>query len=156
MREGEKEWVRVCWNLTQLRLCLREPSCLESTVPHSFSTFLHVPGQNAQLLLIRVLVPWAQTMKLLTWAGGGKRAKERPGNFDMWSTPYVCVWCGEICRRRPKTVYMMDTLSWWTPGCHATSELLTTACQTRLYTIQYWYYCIYWFIKIVIIVIVII
>lgn len=70
----------------------------------AFSSDVH--GQNPQLLLIRVLVPWAQTMKLLTRANGEEK-KERPGKSEtFWSTP-MCefVWCGMICQRRPNSLY---------------------------------------------------
>lgn len=93
----------------------------------AFSSDVH--GQNPQLLLIRVLVPWAQTMKLLTRARGEKK-KERPGKSEtFWSTPCASLFGMEWFASSDLTVYMTDTLGWWTPGCLATSELFTRASQ---------------------------
>lgn len=65
-----------------------------------------VPGQNPQLLLISVLVPWAQTMKLLKSARGEEKERKRPGNSDVLKrTMCEFVWCGMICQRRPNSLY---------------------------------------------------
>ncbi len=50
-----------------------------------------VPGQNPQLLLIRVLVHWAQTMKLLKSARGGEKEKERETR-KLWRFEAHHVW----------------------------------------------------------------